>query len=235
MHSVCPLDTEAADNDDNTEAAPKEPAVTAKILRYANRLIRRYDRNSDGRLQEAEWRVMHGQPRLLDLDGDAVITLQEFARRVADYGHRRKIRLIPKNLEDLVPSPPLLQPMTSAASEGSPKQPLPAEKPAASSTTPSVTETPAAKGDFRRGQRFYVAPRHRVQGLPGWFIARDANGDQQISMSEFAPKATESDIKEFAAHDTNGDGIITAKECIRKTSSPPPQPSPSTSVRKIGL
>jgi hypothetical protein len=32
-------------------------------------------------------------------------------------------------------------------------------------------------------------------------------------MAEFAPKATQTDIDEFARYDANGDGLITAKEC----------------------
>ncbi len=204
------------------QAAPTELPVSAKILRYASRLIRRYDTNRDSQLQENEWRAMRGDPRLADIDSNGLITHDEMARRIADYGYRRKIRLIPKSLETAAPSPApaLLQPMTTSPTEKETDEPMPNDKPAAAEDTLNVTEQAAAKHDFRPGQRFYVAPRHRVQGLPGWFHSRDAKGDQQLSVSEFAPKATQSDIKEFSRHDTNGDGVITAKECVRKAASP---------------
>ena len=211
-----------ADDGADGESGPSEPPVSAKILRYANRLVSRYDTNRDSQLQQSEWQAMRGDPRLADLDSDGVITLDEMARRVADYSYRRKIRLIPKGLDVATPSPTLLQPMTSAATDEKAGGSMPGQKAVAAEATPSATDQAPVKHDFRPGQRFYVAPRHRVHGLPGWFVGRDANGDQQLSMAEFAPKATQSDMKEFARYDTNGDGIITAKECVDKASSPTP-------------
>lgn len=212
-------------------AAPLEPPVSAKILRYANRLISRYDTDRDSQLQNGEWKAMRGEPHLADLDGNEVITLDEMARRIADYGFRRKIRLIPKSLETPPPSPApaLLQPITSPATDKNVADAMPREEPAAAPSTPIITEQAPAKRDFRPGQRFYVAPRHRVQGLPAWFINRDTNGDQQLSVAEFAPKATQSDMKEFARHDKNGDGVITAKECAGKSASSPSSPPPTAS------
>ena len=214
-------------NDADMTISPNGPVVTAKILRYAERLIRRYDTNSDGCLQETEWRVIGGSPSSVDFDGDTVLTLREFSRHVADYAHRRKIRLIPKNFDIKSPSPTLLQPVTSAAPDTIESQTSAGEKSHSSSATKSVTQPPASGADFRAGQRFYVDPRHRMQGLPAWFVARDANGDQQVSLAEYAPSATESDIKEFSTLDANGDGLITAEECVRKTSASLTPPSKS--------
>lgn len=213
-------DENSASNEQN---AANEPAVTAKILRYAGRLLRCYDADSDGRLQESEWKIMHGDPATLDRDGDRTVTLAEISRRIADYGHRRKIRLIPQNLEDASQSPILLQPATASAAgeNGVSPQTLSPQNSAAGSVATGAAETSATKAEARPGQRFYVDPRHRAQGLPAWFSARDANGDQQISMAEFAPKATESDLKEFASYDADGDGIITDKECAAKANSAP--------------
>ncbi len=216
----------AVDAENNEQNVAKEPAVTAKILRYANRLLQRYDADSDGRMQESEWKSMRGDPASADRDGDRIITLDELSRRIAEYGQRRKIRLIPINLEDLSPSPILLQPTTSSAAGENNAQPNSTQNQPAGNATPGAAASPASKEDIRPGQRFYVDPRHRVQGLPSWFAARDTNGDQQISMAEFAPKATESDLKEFAAYDADGDGVVTAKECAGKASSTAsPQPA----------
>ncbi|MBN2295546.1 MAG: hypothetical protein JXM70_24160 [Pirellulales bacterium] len=208
-----------SETDVEGESLTVEPLVSAKILRYADRLVRRYDTNHDSQLQQSEWKAMRGDPRLADFDSDGIITLEEIARRVARYGYRRKIRLISKPLEVSTPSPTLLQPITTPVTDEKASETAPADKPAGGESSPNVTEQVPPKHDYRPGQRFYVAPRHRVQGLPGWFTNRDANGDQQISMAEFASKATQSDMKEFARYDANGDGVITAKECAGKASS----------------
>lgn len=215
------------------ESETVEPPVSAKILRYIDRLVRRYDTSRDAKLQQSEWKAMRGDPRLADFDGDGIISLEEMARRVARYGYRRKIRLIPKSTEVVTPSPTLLLPMTSSATDVKADESKTTAEPSAAQPTPNVTDQAPAKHDFRPGQRFYVSPKHRVQGLPGWFVNRDANGDQQLSMAEFASKASQSDMKEFGSYDANGDGVITAKECAGKASSPAP-PTSSTDGQKAG-
>ena len=50
--------------------------------------------------------------------------------------------------------------------------------------------------------------------MPEWFTRRDTNGDGQLSLSEFAPNPTQADLEEFARYDRNGDGFITAQECL---------------------
>jgi hypothetical protein len=48
--------------------------------------------------------------------------------------------------------------------------------------------------------------------LPSWFTSRDANGDGQLEMKEYAARLTERLYLEFTGRDTNGDGLITAAE-----------------------
>jgi hypothetical protein len=54
----------------------------------------------------------------------------------------------------------------------------------------------------------------RPAGLPEWFVRRDINVDNQVSMDEFASKWNSDVIDEFAKADANLDGFITAKECL---------------------
>jgi hypothetical protein len=187
--------------------------IPAKVLRYAERLIRQYDANNDAALDQGEWSRMRGAPEVIDGDGDKKIGSRELAQYVANYGRRRKIRLLSAQLDELVAAPPLLQPSTAAASGDAAATAATAKE----GTPPGAGAGTVAEGtpkpEPRRDQKFHVSPRSQLPGLPDWFAARDADGDGQLTMAEFAPKATQTDIDEFARYDANGDGLITAKEC----------------------
>jgi Ca2+-binding EF-hand superfamily protein len=51
-------------------------------------------------------------------------------------------------------------------------------------------------------------------GLPAWFIDCDENEDGQVMMHEFASDWDERTLAEFEKFDLNGDGVITAAECL---------------------
>ncbi|MCC9642414.1 proprotein convertase P-domain-containing protein [Rhodopirellula sp. JC740] len=51
-----------------------------------------------------------------------------------------------------------------------------------------------------------------AEGLPPWFFERDADGDQQISMPEFASEWTNELLAEFESLDENSDGLLTKSE-----------------------
>ena len=59
-----------------------------------------------------------------------------------------------------------------------------------------------------------------LRGLPDWFAQRDANGDGQVAMVEFAEEWTEAKASEFDRYDLNRDGIIMPEECLKATSVP---------------
>ncbi len=203
-------------------------SVPMKIVRYAQRVVRQYDRDGDGRLQPAEYQAMAGQPTRADADHDGVITPDEFARYVADYAESHKLR----------PWPPAGPPATLAslftpaeASEGpggdsvagkaeasttrlegadrSAKGPAPGESKAAAEK--AVEEPPGGRGETK----FYVPPKRLPPGLPDWFLRRDLDGDGQLTLAEFAPRPTAAQLAEFARMDANRDGLVTARECQR--------------------
>ena len=203
--------------------------ILAKVLRYARRLIERYDRDGDGKLRPEEWRQMQGTPALIDRDGNGEMTLEELAQYVANHGARRKIRLLSRNLEALATSPPLLHPRT-AASPG-PSEGGETVQPGGSATTPKGPDDPALQTPNAPTQsddrKFHVSPKHQPANLPEWFTTRDANGDGQLTMAEYAPKATQTDVDDFARYDVDGDGVMTPKECEQASKAAKPTKAPT--------
>ena len=53
------------------------------------------------------------------------------------------------------------------------------------------------------------------QGAPVWFLARDKNGDGQLTILEFAPNLSQKSLALFGRYDANKDDIITADEARR--------------------
>lgn len=195
------------------QTAEEEP-IPAKVYRYAERLMQKYDRNGDGHLDAAEWQAISGDLRPVDVNRDQIITVDELVQYMVRYGQRRKIRLA--------------HPAIGASSEAEPRESAAAEKEAAKDPGTAGTD-PAEQPDkeqpadlaelesLRRSGKFYVSPKRLPAGLPAWFIARDADGDGQLTLQEFAAKPTAADLAKFAQYDLNGDGVITAEECVRAT------------------
>jgi hypothetical protein len=66
------------------------------------------------------------------------------------------------------------------------------------------------------GRQKFTVPRSRLpKGLPSWFIIRDADGDAQLTLAEYAPDGSQLALHEFTRYDANGDGVVTAQECLR--------------------
>lgn len=206
--------------------SPQAP-IPAKVHRYARRLVQQYDRNLDGKLQQEEWRHMQGQPARVDADGDGVITPDELAQWIAAYGEHRKLRLAYPLLateatqEASTPETPVAEPPvasaaavpTVAARPTEEREKEPSREPVRTAEQPS----PTGAEPKPPGARFHVSAKRLPAGLPDWFLRRDTDGDGQLSLSEFAPKATAAERQEFARYDLNGDGLMTPGEVIRAT------------------
>ena len=222
-----------------------EVPISAKVLRYAQRLVEQYDTNHDGQLDKEEWQKMRGNPATVVRDHDDRITVQDLARYITIYGRYRRIQLMAPALVTN-PSQPWGDGGPSPGAENS-RRDNPAgpdassdshpwgtgQSPSAAATgvpgtssaspavetPPAVSPVPAAKAASSSaqaaGQRFFVPPARYPQGVPPWFIARDLDGDGQLTLSEFAPHATQADIEEFSRYDTNHDGVITVEEVLQ--------------------
>lgn len=146
-----------------------------QLRRYAESLLRQYDKNSDGKLEREEWSSMLSQHHGADTNMDGTITLDELAARLASY---------------------------AGTGSGS----------SAGSSSSGGFGNASQPGSVRR---FRTAAERLPAGLPSWFMENDADQDGQVKMSEFAARWSDEKAAEFAKSDLNGDGIITAKECLK--------------------
>lgn len=189
-------------------------AASPKVARYARFLIEKYDLNRDGRLQQTEWKELHGQPELIDRDANNEITPSELTQWIADYGQRKRIGVAmlpdnPSKVQDELP------PVSSAL---------------ATTGDSSATAEGATTQERRRDLKFFVPGKRLPQGLPDWFVSKDLDGDGQLTAGEFSPTSLAGELAEFANLDANRDGILTAQECVRdftgkNRKTKPPSPS----------
>jgi hypothetical protein len=111
-------------------------------------------------------------------------------------------------------------PSLTSVSSGRPYGPGGFNPSAAGSTTPYNTSQGSAsssdsKSGVRKPVRFPTARERLPKGLPDWFLEKDVNGEGQVTMAEFATNWTPAEVEKFNRYDLNGDGIITAAECLK--------------------
>jgi len=182
-------------------ATPLVVDIPAKVRRYAEKLVTRYDLDSNGTLEPVEWLQMRGDPRDDDLNGDEILTAEELAIRIAVYGHRRLIRLMPgRRVNEPVAR------VDSGIETGSQVH---------ATTTPGDAAAAVHREKRMRSRQFYVRSSRLPVGLPEWFVEGDTNGDAQMSLAEFSAKWSSSELHRFDTYDHDGDGMITARECAR--------------------
>jgi Ca2+-binding EF-hand superfamily protein len=188
---------------------------------YAKGLVKKYDKNGDGMLQADEQKELRVPAAGADLNHDGVITVEELITHLtspsASYG----------------PSPGSSVVSSSSSSDdgnhwghhrhdsdskGSDSAKSEAEKALAgrvfTGTAGGLAST-TKEGDKRHSYRF-TSPSDRKPGLPAELKSRDANGDGQVSMTEFSHYWSSSVVADFRRWDLNNDGIITTKEAAQR-------------------
>ena len=203
------------------------PAAPAKVLRYVDVVMERYDLNGDGILQREEWMRMPGIPRSMDINGDGLITREELTWHLVIYGNNRTIhrtvavdlreqyRFDPENMRVFRP---IVQRVTEQpASSGEAASPVVEN---GVDLIISANEEIVDDDVYMRllndrllpAARPYHALPAQLQGVPTWFILLDRNGDGQISMQEFDPTFNPRSIARFRMLDTNNNGFIEPDE-----------------------
>ncbi len=165
-------------------------AVTEEDEREANELLRRMDRNRDGVLSGSEISSRFSG-NPLDFDRNRDGKLT--ARELAvRYARRREGREESRRDDD-------------RRRDRDRNRDEPVEIP-----------------DVFNGRKSYrvTTSRQMPEGLPGFFTDKDADGDGQVSMAEFAEEWSDEVVKEFFASDLNRDGVITADEALRAVEMP---------------
>ncbi len=184
--------------------------IPAKVMRYSKRLMKQYDVDQSGRLEADELQNVAPTWHAADANRDNVVTFEELIRHIADYGRRRRIRLVspgPAELSTEI-SPGELGPRMVPGNVAGDSQR------AANGT--AAGDRPVKSGP-RRGLKFFVPTSRLPQGLPEWYLTRDADGDGQLTLREFAPKASGPELNRFTLMDADRDGLVTASEYLRST------------------
>ncbi len=75
---------------------PDRPKPDDRVRRYAEALLRRYDRNRNGMLEKEEWSRMRGDPARSDTNKDGILTVDELAVQLSAYGRSNRITSQPR-------------------------------------------------------------------------------------------------------------------------------------------
>ena len=180
---------------------------------FTQSLLGRYDLDGDGQFQEPELARMRGDlwsALAADVDSNGMLTTKELTDRVALHGRGIKMWLM-VSAEDAEAYFDRIFSPVSAPAEGSEEEDRDSPTKANPSETAAAPQAGPAAADPRERMKYFI-PAARLKGLPDWFLKRDADGDGQVSLSEFTPKPSHAALAEFYKHDTNRDGVITVKE-----------------------
>jgi len=184
----------------------------AKVGRYAARLLLRLDRDRNGLLEAGEWPPALGSFAAADTNADGHVSAAELAQWIWNRGRSHRLR----------PPPQPDETAPDGAAPGVGNGPRDRETPIPRGSSGAGNASPGGSApDLRQGKRFYVADPRLPQGLPPWFIERDADGDGQLTLSEFSSGDVSGIPGGFESYDLNHDGILTAEEYMAAISSKP--------------
>jgi hypothetical protein len=224
---LCLITAAADDTPPVLQQGTASPLVPVKVIRYAAGLMQKFDKNTDGVVEQSEWNGILPAPQAADIDGDRKITFEELVRSIVLFSKDKTLhrphaaapneerKVDPANLKlfrSVIPPEAALSNekavIPPAASEDVSSQTiLENDKPVDDAVYEEIMrgkQTPAVK-------KFHTAPE-TLRGVPAWFLIRDTNGDGQVSLAEFAPTLSTAALALFGKLDKNGNGFIEPDE-----------------------
>ena len=235
----------------NRRDAEGIPNTSLVIRRYVDHVLKKYDANRDGKLQREEWASMPGRPQSFDLNGDFVLEDYELLYNLAAYAKGRTVThpVPPRRLNAAqtalkTDGPILIRPISAPIRKAAADEEEldPAQKPA--DISPEEFAQIVADADQGAGTeeepelfgiltqengasaaavREFAPSANETAGIPRWFLARDANGDGQLTLREFSPSLSLESTAFFGRLDADGDGLITPDE-VREYLAKGPRP-----------
>lgn len=218
------------------------PSAPLALRFYGRFLIGKYDADANGTLERAEWEDKLIGAQAIDLNGDWTLTDQEVLFYLARYAAGRTIHnpapkrstyvanrvVLEEDKETRIrPASARLRRETADVAAETDKENANA---LAEMTDEEViamfVEENKALEDVEDEEllgvllteidsatrREYAAPPAALKNVPVWFLARDVNGDGQLTLREFAPTLSTPAVAYFGKLDKNGDGFVVPDE-----------------------
>ena len=166
-----------------------------RVKRYAEGLMRRYDRDKSGYLEQkrGEWDRLRGDPKKFDRNRDHVLNINELTSLLKGYSNSSNSSSSSKQ-----------------ASNRSSKYDRKKER----ERSKGRDDDRKVSSEDRKSYRFLTAHERLPDDLPDFFVEKDKDQDGQIMMSEFAATWSEYKVQQFTKYDLNNDGILVPEEVL---------------------
>ncbi len=218
------------------------PTAPLALRFYGRYLIGKYDADSNGTLERVEWEDKLIGAQAIDLNGDWTLTDQEVLFYLARYASGRTIHnpapkrptyvanrvvLDEENETRIRPASARLRRETADAAAETDKENANALAEMSDEEVIAMfVEENKALEDVEDQEllgvllteidsatrREYAAPPEALKNVPVWFLARDVNGDGQLTLREFAPTLSTPAVAYFGKLDKNSDGFVVPDE-----------------------
>lgn len=208
----------------NIEGAPGGAGNSAtngqdRVASMAQAMIAQNDQNGNGILEGDEWRRGGLALRNSDHNGDGNVSKEELIQTLSSWGQAGGRQSGSNQLGGSQAGAD--QTGGSAAGDGwrggrgfgrrEDRGSRQSGNTGSASGGRSAVGGPATRRSYRA-----LSPIERLpKEIPDWFLRADENGDGQVAMSEYTSSWSDEKAAEFAGLDLDGDGIITAKECLK--------------------
>lgn len=218
------------------------PAAPLALRFYGRFLIKKYDANSNGTLEREEWEDKIVGAQAIDLNGDWTLTDQELLFYLARYASGRTIHnpapkrptyvanrvVLDEDKETRIrpASAPMRRETADAAAATDKENANALAEMSDEEALAMFVEENKALEDIEDQEllgvllteidsatrREYAASPAALKNVPVWFLARDVNGDGQLTLREFAPTLSTPAVAYFGKLDKNGDGFVVPDE-----------------------